>query len=80
MPRAKKPKAPRPQGGIRTPAEARRFFGVSPGATKETIQKEYRAFVLKHHPDRNPKRVREAEEMLKKANAAWDVLKTAYDW
>jgi len=46
---------------------------VSKTATKQEIKKAYRKLAMKYHPDRNPGD-KEAEEMFKKINEAYEVL------
>ena len=46
---------------------------VSKTATKQEIKKAYRKLAMKYHPDRNPDD-KEAEEMFKKINEAYEVL------
>ncbi|MCS6896640.1 MAG: J domain-containing protein [Nitrospira sp.] len=50
-----------------------RILGVSREASEEDIKKAYRRLVLHHHPDRNPGS-REAEETIRRINAAYEVL------
>jgi molecular chaperone DnaJ len=49
------------------------ILGVSRNATKVEIKKAYRKLAMKYHPDRNPGD-KEAEEMFKKINEAYQVL------
>jgi molecular chaperone DnaJ len=49
------------------------ILNVSRDATDEDIKKAYRKLALKYHPDRNPGN-REAEEMFKEINEAYEVL------
>ncbi len=64
-------------------------LGVSPDADTETIRARYRDLARRCHPDRlgpaaSRREVEEAEEMMSRLNAAWDVLgdprsRAAYD-
>jgi len=49
------------------------ILGVSKSATKVEIKKAYRRLAMKYHPDKNPGD-KEAEEMFKKINEAYQVL------
>lgn len=49
------------------------ILGVSREATLDEIKKAHRKQALKYHPDRNPDD-KEAEEMMKKVNAAFEEL------
>lgn len=49
------------------------ILGVSRNATLDEIKKAHRKQALKYHPDRNPDD-KEAEEMMKKVNAAFEEL------
>ncbi|NPA11297.1 MAG: molecular chaperone DnaJ [Epsilonproteobacteria bacterium] len=49
------------------------ILGVSRSATKVEIKKAYRKLAMKYHPDKNPGD-KEAEEMFKKINEAYQVL------
>lgn len=49
------------------------ILGVSKNATVDEIKKAYRNLAFKYHPDRNPGD-KNAEEMMKKINDAYDVL------
>lgn len=50
------------------------WLEVSPKASKEVIEKAYKALVLKYHPDVQKDNLEKAEEILKKINEAYDVL------
>ena len=50
-----------------------KILGVERTATKVEIKKAYRKLAMKYHPDRNPGD-KEAEEMFKKINEAYQVL------
>lgn len=50
------------------------WLEVSPRASKEVIEKAYKALVIKYHPDLQDNNKADAEEMLKKINEAYDVL------
>jgi len=59
------------------------ILGSSKGATDAELKKAYRKMAMKFHPDRNPDD-KQAEQKLKEANQAYDVLKdpqkrAAYD-
>ena len=50
------------------------WLEVSPKASAEVIEKAYKALVLKYHPDVYKGDFREAEEIIKKVNEAYEVL------
>ena len=50
------------------------WLEVSPRASKEVIEKAYKALVIKYHPDLQEYNKDNAEELLKKINEAYDVL------
>lgn len=58
--------------------EAMAIMGLEPPLTFEAIKTRYRELALKHHPDRNHGCL-ESEELLKKINMAYTVLKLAYE-
>lgn len=65
--------------GVATPeSEALAVLGLSPPLTWPEIQSEYKRLVKKHHPDLRGGSDAEAEEMMKKINMAYSVLKIAY--
>lgn len=49
-------------------------LGVSRDATPEEIRRSFKRLALKHHPDRNPDRRKEAEEEFKEIAEAYEVL------
>lgn len=51
------------------------ILGIVPGATQQEIKKAYRKQIAEWHPDYNPHRLQEAEEMSRKIIAAYTVLK-----
>ena len=48
-------------------------LGISRSATKDEVKRAFRKLALKYHPDRNPDN-KEAEEMFKEAQEAYEVL------
>ncbi|XP_047136026.1 dnaJ homolog subfamily B member 6 isoform X1 [Hydra vulgaris] len=50
------------------------ILGVGKSATDNDIKKAYRKLALKWHPDKNPDKKAEAEEMFKKISEAYEVL------
>lgn len=50
------------------------LLGVMPGASANEIKKAFRKLMLEWHPDHNPHRNEEAEEMSKKIIAAYCLL------
>ncbi len=57
--------------------EAMAIMGLSPPVTLDEIKTRYKALAKKHHPDLN-KDNPNAEELLKKINMAYTVLKLAF--
>lgn len=57
--------------------EALALFGLEPPITLEGIKKRYKELAKKHHPDIN-QGDENAEELLKKINMAYTILKLAY--
>lgn len=57
--------------------EAMAIMGLSPPVTLEDIKKKYKELAKKHHPDLN-KGCPKSEEMLKKINMSYTMLKLAY--
>jgi len=56
-----------------------KLLGINtPNATWEQIAKAYRQMAIKYHPDRNPGN-NEAAKMMKKLNAAFEVLEHRYN-
>jgi DnaJ-class molecular chaperone len=50
------------------------ILNVSQGTSAEDIKKAFRRLALQYHPDRNPENVREAGEIFKEINEAYEVL------
>ncbi len=50
------------------------ILGLSPTADSSEIKKAFRELIMKWHPDKNPDRTLEAEEMSKKIIAAYSLL------
>jgi len=57
--------------------EAMNILNLTPPLTLDKIKERYRSLVKKHHPDFN-QGDKEAEELLKKINAAYTILKEAW--
>ncbi|MES2729395.1 MAG: J domain-containing protein [Pseudomonadota bacterium] len=57
--------------------EAMQVLGLEPPVDLDMIKKRYKQLVKRYHPDRNP-HDKGAEEILKRINIAYTVLKTAY--
>src|SRR5688500_18195209 len=54
------------------------ILGVAKNATEDDIKKAYRKLAMKHHPDRNQgDTAKEAEEKLKEAKEAYEMLSDA---
>lgn len=49
-------------------------LGVPDGASQEEIKKAFRQLALRHHPDKNPGREKEAEAKFKEMNEAYGIL------
>lgn len=58
--------------------EAMAIMGLEPPVTLEEIKTRYKALAKKHHPDLN-KNDPKAEELLKKINMSYTVLKLAFE-
>ncbi len=58
--------------------EAMAIMGLAPPITLEEIKTRYKALAKKHHPDLN-KDDPNAEELLKKINMAYTILKLAFE-
>lgn len=56
------------------PETPHQILGVPAGATQAEIKKAFRALIIIWHPDRNPQRLSEAEQMSKKIIAAYSLL------
>ena len=54
------------------------LLGVSRGVDEKALKSAFRKLAMKHHPDRNSGS-EEAAERLKNINAAYTVLKTAFE-
>ena len=58
--------------------EALAIMGLEPPLSLEGIKSRYKELVKKHHPDLNPGD-RQAEELLKRINMSYTILKLAYE-
>ena len=58
--------------------EAMALMGLEPPVTLEKIKEKYKALAKKYHPDLNKDNPK-AEELLKKINMAYTILKLAYE-
>lgn len=58
------------------------LLGVSPNASKRTIEMALKAFMIDHHPDKfqDPALKAKAEVEFKEAKAAFDRIKERRDW
>ena len=54
-------------------------FQLSPGATVDDIKKRYRRLAIDFHPDKNPHRVKWAEEQFKRLQEAYQWLLANWD-
>ena len=57
--------------------EALAIMGLAPPVTLDEIKKHYKVLVKKHHPDLN-KGCKKSEDLLKRVNMAYTILKMAY--
>ena len=53
-------------------------MGLEPPVTFTKIKERYRTLMKAHHPDRNPDD-KEAEEIVKRVNMAYTILKAAHE-
>lgn len=58
--------------------EALMIMGLEPPVTFVKIKERYRTLMKAHHPDRNPGD-KEAEEIVKRVNMAYTILKAAHE-
>lgn len=58
--------------------EALEIMGLAPPVSFDKIKERYRTLMKAHHPDRNPGD-REAEEIVKRVNMAYTILKAAHE-
>ncbi len=58
--------------------EAMALFGLEPPVTLQEIKARYKELVKKHHPDHHGG-CQKAEELLKRVNMAYTILKLAYE-
>lgn len=64
---------------VSTPeTEAMAIMGLAPPVTLEEIKTRYKTLAKKHHPDLN-KNDPDAEELLKRINMAYTILKLAFE-
>ncbi|KAE8257205.1 hypothetical protein A4X13_0g2510 [Tilletia indica] len=64
-------------GGSNSATAARDYYevlGVEQTASGDEIKKAYRKLALRHHPDKNPDNVEEAQQQFLQVQAAYDVL------
>lgn len=59
-------------------AEALSIMNLEPPVTFMKIKERYRTLMKQHHPDRNPGD-RQAEEIVKRVNMAYTILKAAHE-
>lgn len=53
------------------------ILDVSPLASDEDVRRAYHALVRRWHPDRNPQRRAQAEDMFRQIGTAYSMLRTA---
>lgn len=58
--------------------EAMSIMGLEPPVTLQDITKQYKTLAKKHHPDLN-KGCEKSQELLKRINMAYTILKLAYE-
>jgi len=54
------------------------ILGVDKNSNWEKIKKVFRAAAMKHHPDKNPGKEKEATERMQKIIAAYTILKKIF--
>jgi DnaJ-domain-containing protein 1 len=73
-----KPRKEAPREGSTPESEALAIMGLTPPVSFVKIKERYRSLMKTHHPDRNPGD-REAEEIVKRVNMAYTILKAAHE-
>ena len=74
------PKREKPQGpnNISPEQDALEIMGLTPPVSFDKIKERYRTLMKTHHPDRN-QGDKESEEIVKRVNMAYTILKAAHE-